>query len=237
LHDTARHYRRALWHEQADYVEVWLEKDALAGVLYDVTGEWDVPLMVVRGYSSLSFLHSAGEAIAAYGKRTFIYYFGDYDPSGVDIARKVEAGLREFAPTVEIHFERVAVTPAQITLWNLPTRPTKKTDSRSKHFQGESVEVDAIPPQDLRDLAETCIVQHLDMHVMERVANEERLQRFSLGCDLVATMLKPAPNVFRVDCLQGFGEGVVQQGAGASSTPAQERFELGPAGFDGREVR
>src|SRR5262249_32072103 len=50
-------------------------------------------------------------------------------------------------------------------------------------------------------------------------------------------MLKPTLNVFWVDCLQGFGEGGVQQGAGASRTPAQERFDLRPAGFDGREVR
>jgi hypothetical protein len=46
LQSTAKHYRRALWQEQSVYVEVWLEKDALAGVLYEVTGQWDVPLMV-----------------------------------------------------------------------------------------------------------------------------------------------------------------------------------------------
>jgi hypothetical protein len=55
-----RSYRRELWAEQDAYVEVWCEKDALAGVLFEVTNEWHVPLMVVRGFSSLSFLHDAG---------------------------------------------------------------------------------------------------------------------------------------------------------------------------------
>ena len=59
-------------------------------------------------------------------RRTFIYYFGDHDPSGVVVDRKIEQGLREFAPDAEIHFKRVAVHPEQIREWNLPTRPTKK---------------------------------------------------------------------------------------------------------------
>ena len=144
LRRTAQTYRRALWDNQDAYVEIWLEKDALAGVLFEETGQWDVPLMVTRGYPSLSFLNSAAEAIADCGKPVYLYYFGDHDPSGVDIPRKVEGDLRTFAPEAEIHFECVAVTPEQIVDWQLPTRPTKKTDSRSKNFKDESVEVDAI---------------------------------------------------------------------------------------------
>jgi hypothetical protein len=104
LRHTARHYRRAVWQEQPVYVEIWLEKDALAGVLYEVTDEWGVPLMVTRGYPSVTYLHEAAEAITAQRKSAHIYYFGDHDPSGIDIPRKVEAGLREFAPHAEIHF-------------------------------------------------------------------------------------------------------------------------------------
>lgn len=161
LRRTAEVYRRSVWDNQGVYVEIWLEKDALAGVLYDVTSEWDVPLMVTRGYPSLTYLNAAADAIAASGKPAYLYYFGDHDPSGVDITRATEAGLREFAPTAEIHFERVAVTPDQITDWQLPTRPTKLTDTRSRNFLGESVEVDAIPPDVLRTLARDCIVKHL----------------------------------------------------------------------------
>ena len=58
-------YRRSLWDPNTNdqYVEVWLEKDALSGVLYEVTKEYDVPLMVTRGYPSLSYLQSAAATI------------------------------------------------------------------------------------------------------------------------------------------------------------------------------
>ena len=123
------------------------------GVLYEETQAWDVPLMVMRGFSSVTFLHSAAEAIAEVGKPAYLYYFGDRDPSGVVIDRKIEQDLREMAPGAEIHFERVAVTPEQIITLNLPTRPTKSSDSRNRNFEGESVEVDAIDPDSLRTLS------------------------------------------------------------------------------------
>jgi hypothetical protein len=177
LRRTAEAYRRSLWDNQDAYVEIWLEKDALSGVLYDVTGRWDVPLMVTRGYPSLSYLMGAAEAIEAMGKPTYLYYFGDYDPSGLDIPRNVESRLREFAPTADITFECIAVTPAQIIRWNLQTRPTKKTDSRSKGFEGESVEVDAIHPTDLRELAADCITEHIDPGALEAMYAAEREER------------------------------------------------------------
>jgi hypothetical protein len=162
LQATAQLYRRNIWSQQPVYVEIWLEKDALAGVLYQVTEQWDVPLMVTRGYASLSYLYGAAAHIRSQQKPTSIYYFGDHDPSGRDIPRKVEEELRALAPRMDILFTRVAVEPYQIALWRLPTRPTKATDSRSKSFEGESVEVDAIPPDTLRRLVEECIVPNVD---------------------------------------------------------------------------
>lgn len=162
LDRTAEAYRRSLWDDQDAYVEIWLEKDALSGVLFPVTARWDVPLMVTRGYPSLSFLHTAAETIQGVGKPTHLYYFGDYDPSGLDITRSVEEGIRELAPRADIGFERVAVTAEQIAQFALPTRPTKATDSRSKGFAGASVEVDAIHPTQLREIVEGCITRHID---------------------------------------------------------------------------
>jgi hypothetical protein len=180
LDNTARTYHRALWDQQKSYVEIWLEKDALAGVLYDVTAEWDVPLMVTRGYPSLSYLHTAAEALAAEDRPCFIYYFGDHDPSGVDIPRKVEADLRTFAPDADLSFERVAVRLEQIEQWNLPTRPTKRTDTRARNFAGESVEVDAIPPAQLRELCRECIEQHIDRRTLKRTRVIEEAERETL---------------------------------------------------------
>jgi hypothetical protein len=172
---TASAYRRDLWSRQPEYVEVWLEKEALAGVLMPVTEEFDVPLMVTRGYPSLSFLHSAAESIPT-EKTAHIYYLGDLDPSGVDIARNVEQRLREFSDA-DIEFERVAVTPQQVRELSLPTRPTKATDPRRRRFRGESVEVDAIPPTQLRQLVRDCIEQHIDHDRLAYVKNIEAEER------------------------------------------------------------
>ncbi len=180
IESTARTYRRALWDNQGVRVEVWLEKDALSGVLYRETGQWDVPLMVTRGYPSLSFLCGAAEEIEYSDKPTHIYYFGDHDPSGRDISRNVEERLREFAPDAEIYFERVAVEPWQIQAWDLPERPTKRTDSRAKGFEGGSVEVDAIAPGQLRELVSECIQQHVDEDALQVLQVAEQSERQAL---------------------------------------------------------
>ncbi len=174
-------YRRALWNDQDSYVEVWLEKEALAGVLVDTTAGFDVPLMVTRGYPSISFLHSAGEAIAEIDKPVFLYYFGDRDPSGVDIDRFVEREIRKHAPDCDLTFERVAILPGQIEEYQLPTRPTKKTDTRAKNFEGESVEIDAIEPDTLRELCRGSITQHIDQEQLEKTKVNEELERATLA--------------------------------------------------------
>jgi hypothetical protein len=161
LEDTARLYRKALWANADAYVEIWLEKDALAGVVYPITEKFDVSLMVARGYASLSFLYEAAKYIASLDRPAYIYHCGDFDPSGQDAARAIEETLREMAPEAEIHFERLAVTPAQIVNWRLPTRPTKQTDSRAKDFGSVSVELDAIPPGRLRAIVREAIERHL----------------------------------------------------------------------------
>ncbi len=75
LKRTARSYRQALWDQSDEYVEIWLEKDAIAGVIFEETAKWDVPLMVTRGYPSLSFVYSAAEAITAMDRPTWLYYW------------------------------------------------------------------------------------------------------------------------------------------------------------------
>ena len=185
LKETARFYRKALWTSAATYVEVWLEKDALSGVIFPVTSLYDVPLMVARGYASLSFLHGAAEYINKLDVPAYIYHLGDFDPSGVNAAEKIEQTLRDLAPRADIHFERIAVTPAQIQAWGLPTRPTKQTDSRAKGFGDVSVELDAIEPDLLRDLVRRHIERHLPMHELRVLqaaeASEQQILQNILG--------------------------------------------------------
>lgn len=181
LEESRRFYRQDLWHESDTYVEIWLEKDALAGVVYDVTETWDVPLMVTRGYPSLSFMFSAAMAIARQDRPTYLYYFGDFDPSGVDIPRVVRDRVREIAPDADFSLEIVAVTPEQIESMQLPSRPTKKTDSRSKGFGAESVELDAIPAPELRRMVSEVIEQQVDHGEIERLQRIEDGEREQLA--------------------------------------------------------
>lgn len=177
LDETARFYRKNLWANSWSYVEVWLEKDALSGVVMPVTSLYDVPLMVARGYASLSFLHSAAEYIASLDVPTFIYHLGDFDPSGVDAGNKINQTLREMAPKAEIHFQRLAVNAQQIIDWNLPSRPTKKTDSRAKNFVGDSVELDAIEPNNLRKLVSDTLDLHLPKEQLDILKAAEASER------------------------------------------------------------
>lgn len=180
LRTTAEAYRRSLWNHLSTYVEVWCEKDALAGVLYEETAAWDVPLMVTRGYPSLSYLAEAAEAIKAHDKPTWLYYLGDHDPSGVDIPRVVHERLQEMAPEAEINFTRLAVNPDQIKAWDLPTRPTKKSDSRSKSFKGQSVELDAIPSRQLRAIVREAVTGHIDRREYDMLQLIEMKERDTL---------------------------------------------------------
>jgi hypothetical protein len=174
----AKAYRRDLWAAAPVYCEIWCEKDALTGVLFEETDVYDVPLMPARGYSSLTFLHSAAKTIEENGKPAHIYHFGDLDPSGQDAARDIEEKLRRYAPGAEIHFERVGVTREQVEQWNLPTRPTKMTDRRAKKFNNDaSVELDAIPAAQLRTLARDCIEKHVDKHQFELLRTAEKSER------------------------------------------------------------
>jgi hypothetical protein len=174
-------YRRALWDSQDVYVEVWCEKDALAGTIMPVTREWDVPLMVSRGFASETYCYEAAMVLAEQGKPCFIYYLGDHDPSGVLIDPSIEEKLRRFAPDADISFERLAVLPWQIKKWGLPTRPTKRVNnSHAKRFKGDSVELDAIPPAQLRALVREVIEEHIDQQALQALRAQEERERQAL---------------------------------------------------------
>jgi hypothetical protein len=185
LENTARMYRRDLWINQGHHVEVWTEKDAIRGVVSPVTVEYDVPLMISRGYSSETFLYETAEDINDDGVPAVIYQLGDHDPSGVGAWEDIQRKLREFIdPDIGVTFERIAVTPEQITELDLPTRPTKQSDTRAAKFDGESVEVDAISSSTSRGLVREAIERWIDPEALRltRIAEESErgiLQRIA----------------------------------------------------------
>lgn len=179
LYYTAAAYRRALWADQPVDVQVFTEKDAIRGVIESVTREWDVPLGILRGFVSESFAWEVAESLSS-RKTTVMYQLGDHDPSGVAAWSDFEKKVRGFRPDADVIFERIAVTPEQIAIFNLPTRPTKKSDSRAALFKGESVEVDAIPPSSLRAIVRESIEQHVDARALDLTRSVERSEKHLL---------------------------------------------------------
>jgi hypothetical protein len=178
-------YRKDYWATSDVNVEVWLEKDALKGVLIPtVVNECGLGLHVTRGFASITYLQEAAEDIERDERPTYVYVLTDFDPSGVSIAEKVEEELMERAPFSEITVERLAVNREQIERWNLPTRPTKYTDTRASKFRRvhgtDSVELDAIPPDELRQLVRNAIDSHMDPWRLEQFRMVEKEERETL---------------------------------------------------------
>lgn len=179
LSTAASSYRRMLWEDQQVDVHIFTEKDAITGVIEGVCDEWHVPLGVLRGYASESFCWKVAESLPT-SHETYLYQLGDHDPSGVDAWRNFEDKVRGFAPDAPVTFERIAVTPEQIDAWSLPTRPTKKSDTRAGGFKGGSVEVDAIRPVMLRELVRDAIERHIDVEQLRLTRAVEASERVVL---------------------------------------------------------
>jgi hypothetical protein len=180
LADAASTYRRNLWRTQPCYVEVWVEKDAMAGIVAPVANAFGVPVFVARGFASLSSLYEAANTfkdVVEGGKRPIIYHLGDYDPSGVAAGESIQAAFREDFE-VDVQFIRAAVTPEQIQRLKLPTRPVKTTDGRAKKWTGgDCVELDTMPPNETRRLVEECITKHIDQRQWEITKIAEASER------------------------------------------------------------
>lgn len=171
-------YRRSLWDDTPERVEIWLEKEALRGVLWPVTSQFDVPLYVTKGFASVSFIHEAVMEAKQREALTHIYFFTDHDPSGMKVAESIEKRMKKMGAD-HVVFHRAALTPEQISENNLPTRPTKKSN-HSKGFTSDSVELDAMEPQMLKNIVEGCITKHLDDYRYQMLLRTEEAERETL---------------------------------------------------------
>jgi hypothetical protein len=182
LERARQSYRRAVWDDQPVRVEIWLEKQGLAGTILPITAEFDVPLYVSRGFSSLTYLAEAAEDIEACGKPVFIYHLGDHDEWGRDAGTHIERTLRELVPDADIAFGRLAVTVEQIGALRLPTRPLKSEGKMRERFEAEhgrtgAVEIDAIHPDTLRLLVRDAIERHIDFRLLDTLRTAESNER------------------------------------------------------------
>lgn len=176
-------YRRNLWRDADAVVEVWCEKDALAGVIYPVTSLYDTPLMVTRGYSSETFAYNAISEYEGDDRPLFVYYLGDFDRSGRDAARSLNEKLQRFGREfgVTVFFDEIAVTLDQIREMGLATRePKRKTEADKKWPHDFACELDAMPPDELRLIVENAINKHLPQDEFKILKVYEESERIFL---------------------------------------------------------
>lgn len=165
-----RGYSRDLLQSQEVYLEIWIEKDALSSIFTRVARPYTIPVVVCRGFSSVSFLNDYKDRLQYYqGKRPILLYFGDFDPSGVEMLRAMEITLQDELMVEGIAFKRVALLKEHIAEYHLPHSPEalKKTDTRAyKHIAeyGElAVELDALRPDILETLIREAIEEEIDL--------------------------------------------------------------------------
>ena len=173
-------YRLPRWEGQDNYVELWVEKAALAGVLEPLSHEFHVTLMVNRGYSSASAMYESAQRFIAHAedRPSFLFYLGDHDPSGEDMVRDVRDRLELFG-VQDLTVEKVALTMEQVREHKPPPNPAKMTDSRAAGYVAQhgrsSWEVDALNPTTLARVIRGAFENVVDVDKMEAVkAREER---------------------------------------------------------------
>jgi hypothetical protein len=162
-------YRTDLWKKQLYRPEVWIEKDALVGVIESACDELSVNYFSCRGYGSQSELWRAGRRFASYvqrGQRPIVLHFGDHDPSGVHMTEDNSKRLAVFAG-VEVQVVRIALNLDQIERYRPPPNAVKPKDSRTpsyiEQFGIETCwELDALRPEVLVDLVRSAVLKFRD---------------------------------------------------------------------------
>lgn len=191
LQDAPNDYRYSIprWHEQPEYVEVWVEKDALAGTLKSILENRQVRIVPNRGFSSVAFSHDNVERLKHFqyeGKTIHILYLGDLDPSGEVIDEIIYKKLRQYG-LYGVDFKRIAVTEEQTRQFNLPHNPDPETlrklrkDTRAKSFvrrhNGElfQIEVDALQayaPEEFKNMVQQHVDKYFDVHIFNEVLSD-----------------------------------------------------------------
>lgn len=180
------------WSTQGVRPEVWIEKDALVGVIEGVCNELDVPFFSCRGYTSQSEMWGAAMRFVKYskaGQRVHVVHLGDHDPSGQDMSRDIEDRIRMFMGThvsnPKFDFTRIALNMDQVEEYNPPPNPAKSSDTRfedyRKEFGDESWELDALEPTVIATLIRTQVEELRNEDRWDRAVEEEEEARKTLG--------------------------------------------------------
>ncbi len=153
----AEQYMIDKWADQRYRFEVWIEKEALAGVIEPTCREFDVPFFSCRGYVSQSEMHKAARRLQRYAcanQEIIILHLGDHDPSGIDMTRDIVDRMKLFGACTDV--KRIALNMDQVDHYSPPPNPAKMTDSRFDSYMrdfGDSCwELDALEPSVIAEL-------------------------------------------------------------------------------------
>ena len=184
---AAEQYREDLWWGQDFRPEVWIEKDALLGVIEGVCDEYRLPYFACRGNNSESEQYKAGKRFEAQlesGLTPIVLHFGDHDPNGLDMTRDNRDRLAMFARQ-GVEVRRLALNMDQIERFRPPPNFAKETDSRyaayAEKFGAECWELDALDPVVIAGLIRTEIEGLIDAEAWNAAKDEEDANRALLG--------------------------------------------------------
>lgn len=191
INEMSKQYAIDRWDDQDNYVEVFVEKDALEGVIGRICTEMDVPFFSCRGYTSLSSMWEAGQRLIERlhkGKKIHIIHLGDHDPSGLDMSRDIKERLDTFIGShmtgESVHVLRVALNKPQIERLRLPPSPTKGGDSRTPEYEAEHGEdcweLDAMEPAEINAIVEKAVKHYRDEKKWAASAKKEERGRKTL---------------------------------------------------------
>jgi len=189
LQSSWKSFNMPRWDDQPVYLVVSLEKDALSRLVSDIANRYAVRTFPTRGYPSFTYVQNMASYIRnrLKDKPTVVLYFGDFDPSGIDIERDLTERLAKY-DAGDFSVQRVALNSDQIAQYKLPPMPVKKSDARAESFVEEygnmTVELDALEPNVLKNLVQKAILSHIDLRNwkkrQEEVANLQQWIRGKL---------------------------------------------------------
>lgn len=188
LRELRRSFTLEKWARQPAYVEVWVEKEALAGVFERICSELEVPFFACRGYVSLSEMWSASQRLArkarGAGREVVVLHFGDHDPSGIDMTRDIDDRTWLFASD-DIEVRRIALNMDQVEEFRPPPNPAKLSDSRAEdyvlRYGPSSWELDALEPRVLAGLVRQNVLELRDDDLWQEAEQEETEALETLG--------------------------------------------------------
>lgn len=175
--DAAETYVRDKEKRQPKRILILVEAAGMVPQIVKVVGDYGIPVISSSGFDSLTMKYELAQDIINDGRPTVVLHIGDLDPSGVCIFDSVQADVKAFVGDEhELQFIRIALTPEQVALYDLPTVPPKKYDKRGEGMR-KTCQVEALAPDILADIVKEAVMKYYDMAQYKNDVTAEKRER------------------------------------------------------------